>query len=353
MIVDKSVIAAKLAKLKIIIPNKLISEEIQSIQGVLYKDNSLYVTNLDVSIKAVFENNSKETFIIPSRAISLIESLPKENIEIIPEPNFSIRIKTKHINNKFQSYDPSTFPDMNLTGSAETAIVKINNKELENGIKSVIYAVGNNELKPALAGVYFESSNGVLNIVGCDGYRMSWYKTEYEREFKLNVPKEAVQKVISVGMAGDISILSDQKSAIFESDEYTIYTRLLEGNYINYESMLKKRGNSTIINRLSFIEALKRCMLCMDEKNKGIVKLQLNGEKVIISANSVISEYTEEVKLETSIDESLTIGFNGVYLLDFLNGFESENLELDFGTAHSPLIADDSKQSALVLPLKL
>ncbi len=349
MIIDKSIIALKLAKLKTVIPNKSTTE---SIQGVLFKDNCLSATNLEVGIKTTLDVNSDETFIISSRAIDLIENLPDGKIEILPEDNYSIRIKAKNINNKFQSYNPETFPDLD-DNVPDFIAGSISSKDIERGIKSVIYAVGNSIQKPILSGIYFDSTGGKLNIVSCDGYRMAWFKMDYENEFKFVVPKATIQKVISVGITGDIEIIYNQHNAVFKSDEYTLYTSLLEGTYISYPNMFVKRDNSTIVNKTEFSEALKRCMLCMDEKNKGIVKLQMADDKLTITTNSTISEYTEEMKLEAPIDTDLTIGFNGMYLLDFLKGFDSDSLELTFGTDTQPLIADDGEQSALVLPVRL
>lgn len=349
MRVQKSIIAPKLAKLKTVIPNKSTTE---SIQGVLFKDNHLSATNYEVGIKTLLDVNSDETFIISSRAIDLIENLPDGEIEIVPEDNCSIKIKAKNISNKFQSYNPDTFPNLDASVPDITA-GSISSKDFEKGIKSIIYAVGSSVEKPILSGIYFESVGGKLNIVSCDGYRMAWFKMNYENEFKFVVPKSTIQKVLSVGINGDIEIIYNHRNAVFKSDEYTIYTSLLEGNYINYPNMFVKRDNSTIVNKSVFLEAIKRCMLCMDEKNKGVVKLQMVGDRLTISTISTISEYTEEMKLEAPIDEDLTIGFNGMYLLDFLKGFDSEDLELTFGIATQPLIADDGEQSALVLPVRI
>lgn len=349
MIIEKSVIAPKLAKLKMVLPSKL---QENAIQGVLFKENSLSATNLEMGVKTPLDVNTDEVFIIPARAIELIDSLPDGSIEIIPEDNHSITIKAQNIKNKFQSFDPEVFPEVN-TLISDVNVCSISSVNFERAVKSVIYAVDANNTRTIMTGIYFDSSGGNLNIVGCDGYRIAWYKMPYNKDFTFVIPKMAIQKLLSIGLQGDIEISYGIKSAIFKTDEYTVYTRLLDGSYIEYKRMFTKQDNSAIIGRMAFLEGLRRCMICMDEKNRGVVKLQFEEDTLTITANSTISEYAEKIKLEAPIDKPIAIGFNGTYLIDCLRSFDCENIELSFGSAVQPMIADDGEQSALVLPVRL
>jgi len=346
MILQKSELAPKLAKLKTIIPAK---STVESIQGILYKNNTLYATNLEISIQTTLINDSEEVFIIPSRAIDLIESLPEEQIEIIPEENNSIKIKTRRINNKFQSYDPNTFPKIEDELNT-TAIGKIEGKDLEKGIKSVLYAVKEYLGKPILTGVCFDSSGGNLNIVGCDGYRMSWSRIKCANEFKFVMPKTTIQKLLSIGLTGEVEIAYKQSKVTFRTDENIIHAVLLEGDYINYTNMFARQSSKITVNRAALTEATKRCMLCAEDKNKNVVKLKIKKNNITINTNSELSEYTEEITAENSI-EDITIGFSGAYLLDFLKSFEDEKIELNFSP--NLLTAENSEQSALIVSVKI
>ena len=347
MIIEKSIIAPKLTKLK----SFILKSSTDPVQGVLFKDNCLTVTNFEIGIKTPLEAITDETFIITPRAIELIENLPDGAIEIIPDENYSITIKAARIKNKFQSYDPKMFPKLE-SQSPDTKAGKISSLNFDKAIKSVIYAVAGFTTKPIFGGILFDSSKGKLNLVGCDGYRLAWSKIDYENEFSFVVPKTSIQKLMSIGISGDIEVAYNDRNAIFKSEEYTVYTRLLEGTYLAYQNMFIKRDNKTTINRITLLEAIKRCTICADEKNKSIVKLQLEDEKLTISTNSETSEYIEEIKLEAPADEPLTIAFNGVYLIEFLKSFDCENIQFFFGSPVQPMIAENGEQSALVLPVK-
>lgn len=353
MIVQKSEIAPKLSKLKTIVPSKISTEGNQCIQGILYKNNSLQATNLEISIKAAFEKGEEETFIIPARAIELIESLPDGEIHIIPEDNYSVKIKTKGINNKFQSYNPEEFPNLD-EDIPDIAAGSISINDFERGIKSVLYAINVISARPIYTGVKFAANGSKLNIVGCDGFRMAWFKMAYENNFEFVVPKITVQKLLSIGISDDVEIIYNDRSAVFKSYEYTIYTRLLEGKYIEYEKAFIKKDNEVQVEKNKLIEAIKRCMICCaDEKNKCIMKLQIKGSSITVSTNSAISEYTEDIQTESNNNEKLTIGLNALYTIEFLKSFENEMLTINFGTGTEPITAEDKEMSGMLLPVRL
>lgn len=145
----------------------------------------------------------------------------------------------------------------------------------------------------------------------------------------------------------------DSKTAIFKSKDYTVSTRLLEGSYLNYKKMFPKYDNTTIIDRTAFVEALRRSMICADDRLKGAVKLQLEESKMHITSNSSVSEYAENIKLEAPIDDPIAIGFNAHYIVDCLRSFSCEKVEVSFGQSVQPMVVDDGKLSAIVLPVKL
>ncbi len=350
MIIQKSEIVPKLSKLKTIVPSKVSTEENQSIQGILYKNNYLQATNLEISIKTTFEKGEEETFIIPARAIDLIENLPEGQIEIIPEQN-SIRIKTKGINNVFQTFDPEEFPNTLTEADSECGI--INCTDFSKAVNSVIYAVSDKSVKPILGGICFDSKNGKLNIVGCDGYRMAWAKIDYENEFNFVIPKTHLKNVLSLCKSGDIKISCSKVQAVFKTDEFTIYTRLLDGNYIAYENMFIKRDNIAIINRITLLESLKRALINVDDRGQAFLKFNIKNKTMTIMADSSLSKYMEEIELEKDIDTPLDIGFNGLYLMECLKAHDDEILEFNFGTGIQPLIIEESDKLSLVLPIRM
>ena len=349
MKIEKSAIASRLGKLKNVISGRTVTD---ALQGVLFKDNCLTANNLEIGVKANLEIETDETFIIPLKAIELIESLPDGIVEITTDKSHAITIKTEGIKNKFQSFPPESFPAIQSVIN-DISTVSISSSDLQDAINSVMYAVAAQHNNQILTGLLFDSSDGVLNIVGCDGFRLAWSKLDYDKEFKFVVPKAAIQKLMSIGISGEIQVSYDSKTAIFKSKDYIVSTRLLEGSYLNYKKMFPKYDNTTIIDRTAFIESLRRSMICADDRLKGAVKLQLEESRMHITSNSSVSEYAENIKLEAPIDAPIAIGFNAHYIVDCLRSFSCEKVEVSFGQAVQPMVVDDGRLSAIVLPVKL
>lgn len=347
MIIDKSLIAPKLTKLKSIVPTKTQD----GIQGVLLKDRTLTATNNEIALKMILnEALPDEEFIIPIKAISLIENLPDGVIEIAQGKDFSIIIKAENIKNKFQSQDPKLFIELDANKNSKNN-TGFSSEILEKSIKSILFAVGNDNIKPIINGAYFESKEGFLNIVGTDGFKMAWNKVKHSDEFNFIVPKTSLQKLLSIGISDGIEITYNNKIAIFRTDEFEFYTRLIEGKYIPYKTLFNKTNNSTIINKKLLLEALKRSIICMEEK-KGVIKFKLEGKKLEITINSAISDYKEDLQLETDIDNTIEIGFNIVYLTECIKSFSSENIELYFSEPNKAMLLDDGELTAILLPVR-
>jgi DNA polymerase III beta subunit len=348
MIIDKSEIAAKLGKIKSAITTK---STIPALQGVLLKDGYLTAYNLEYGITAKLNIISDEQFIIPAKAVDMIDALPDGPIELYTDEESNLIIKTRSIKNRFATAAVADYPD--IPSVSEGAPITIDSEQLTYAVSSVLYAVSVNPSRPALMGVYFEATDGALNFVGCDGYRIAWNKIKMDGSFSFIVPRESVQKMLSVGLTGDVEISFDTKRAIFRSAEYTVFTRLLEGNYLQYQKSIPDYKTTVIANRKDLLTCIHRAMICMDNRLKSKVKLEFADKEIGISLSTPSSDYAEAVKLETAYNGSLLIGFNAQFLHDALRYFDCENIEIGLGTDTGAMTLRDGDQMSMVLPVRL
>ena len=347
MKIEKKEIANKLGKLKVLLNSKIIGND-----GVVVKGNTLYATNIEMSIKTTLDiPASDENFVIPKSSIGLIENLPEGIIDITCKDK-SVFIKCGKIKNKFPKYDLKNYPQRSDIKTKENTV--INSEKLFGAINSVLYAVSEtSDRKEVLKGVLLEAKDGILNVVGCDGFRMAWSKIECDGEFKLIIPKDIMRKIISIGMTGDIKITCDKSGVKFNNDEYEIYSRVITGEYLGYRQLFIDYPNQTFIERKNLSECLKRTLICGDDKSNNTIRCKFDKENVSVSLYQSISEYEEIVGLEKSVKESLEIGFNGRYLLDTINSFGSDKVSIGLGNNNQAIIMNDEKNSALLLPIRL
>jgi DNA polymerase III, beta subunit len=353
MKIDKSEIAGKLAKLKSIIPSK---PAIESMKGILVKNGTLTANNLEMALRTNVDCDADEQFIIPQRAIEMIESLPDGDVEITAQSsangeNDTIVIRTETISNRFQSFPPQDYPDIPELESASN--VGVDSEGLLEAISSIMYSVGTTCNRPAMNGMLFEGDGENLNLVGCDGYRVAWAQLKYPEQIKMIVPRAAVNTFLGLGISGKVDISYNKRGAIFVTAEYAFYSRLLEGEFVDYRKTFPKHTNNVVIDRRSFLDSIKRSAICAEDKGRPQVIMDLQGESMKITTHSALGEYAEDLHMDTSIDEAVRIAFNARYLMDCIKSYRGVGLDCSFGGSSSPMVVDDGEIKSLVLPVRM
>lgn len=348
MKIQKAELAQKLNKLKSVVPKKT---ESPVLRGVLVKDGYLIANNLEIAIKTKLAGTEGEAFIIPERAFDLINNLPDGDLEIKVMDENVIMIRADNIENRYQTLDHSMFPvtevekgGNELTISAETLL---------ESIKRVIYAVPAQHHQMATTAMCLQASGGELNFVGLDGYVVAWDKVKHGGDFELLIPKNAVEKLKSIGLSGEVKIKHNETSAVFVTEEFEIHTRLIEGEYFDYRKFFTCPPLHTAVSRTDLLEAMTRAKMCAEEKCP--VKFELETKVLNLSMKDRITDYHETVELREEMKDPLTIGFNARLVLETLKAFDCENVTISFDGPKSPMVveAEDSDFKALVLPVML
>lgn len=348
MKVHKKEFVQKLNKLKSIVPRRTQNE---ALQGVLVKDGYLIANNLETLVKANLEGIVEEFFIIPERAFDLINNLPDEEIEITADNNnvITIRVAAAKIKNTYKSISPDSFPLPVIEENNSKLTIK--SEVLLNSIKRVRCAVADESTKEVAKALCLQANNGILNFVGCDGRVVAWDKVKYEGEFELLIPKTTVEKVLSIGLNGDVSINYSKNGALFVTNEYEIYTRLINGKYFTYKDMFKELPVNVTVERSQLLDALVRAKMCTKDLAK--VDFTIKGNVLSVSIKDNNTDYSESVHIKEELAEEITISFNPKLIIDTLKAFDCENVYLYLAGVKTPMIvkAEDSDFVAMIAPV--
>ena len=348
MKIQKTDLAQKLNKIKGVVPKKT---TMPVLQGILVRDGYLIASNMEMTVKAKIEGTEGESFIIPERAFDLINNLPDGEMEISAAAGNIITIKADKIKNKYQTLDPAQFPA--TASQEEGSELTIKADTLLDSIKRVSYAVPAQGNNPVMSSMCLQASGGQLNFVGLDGHVLAWDKVEYSGEFELLIPKNTVDKLKSLGMSGDVQIRHSKTGAVFITEDFEVYTRLIEGEYFKYQTMFKELPLHTVISRMALLDAMTRAKMCTEERCP--VRFELDGNSLSMSIKDKTTDYHEMVELQEDMAEALTIGFDARLVLETLKAFDCENVGISFGGPKMPMIveAEDSDFKTIVLPVAI
>ena len=348
MKIQKTDLAQKLNKIKGVVPKKT---TMPVLQGILVRDGYLIASNTEMTVKAKIEGTEGESFIIPERAFDLINNLPDGEMEISAAAGNIITIKADKIKNKYQTLDPAQFPA--TASQDEGSELRIKAEMLLESMKRVSYAVPAQNTNTVMTAMCLQASGGQLNFAGLDGHVLAWDKIDYDGEFELLIPKNTVDKMKSLGLSGEVQIRHNKTGAVFITEDFEIYTRLIEGEYFKYQTLFKELPLHTVVSRMALLDAMTRAKMCTEERCP--VKFEMDGGALSLSIKDNTTDYDETVDLQEDIAEALTIGFDARLVLETLKAFDCENVGLSFGGPKMPMIveAEDSDFKTIVLPVAI
>lgn len=348
MKIQKTELAQKLNKIKGVVPKKT---TMPVLQGILVRDGYLIANNMEMTVKAKIEGAEGESFIIPERAFDLISNLPDGEVDISVTAANIMTIKADKIKNKYQTMDPAQFPATAVQEEGSELTIKADT--LLESMKRVSYAVPAQGSNPVMSSMCLQAGGGQLNFVGLDGHVLAWDKVDYEGEFELLVPKNTVDKLKALGLSGEVQIRHNKTGAVFISDDFEVYTRLIEGEYFKYQTMFKELPFHTVVSKMDLLDAMTRAKMCTEERCP--VRFEIDGSILNLSIKDKTTDYHETVELQENMGEPLTIGFDARLVLETLKAFDCENVGLSFGGPKMPMIveAEDSDFKTIVLPVAI
>jgi DNA polymerase-3 subunit beta len=143
---------------------------------------------------------------------------------------------------------------------------------------------------------------------------------------------------------------------IVKTGSTVLMVRLIEGKYPNYQQLIPHNlKKSASIDRESLLSSIRRVSLLSNQKSKGVTIALAKGRMEISSNNPELGDAKEEIEVDYN-GEDLKIGFNARYILDILNSFQDEKLNLELDSQLSPGLirpVNDSNYTCVVMPMRI
>ncbi len=337
------------------------------LDGILIEaDENVKLTgyDLETGIECQLEADVPEagSIVVNARMFGdIIRKLPEDVVTIESGDNFSLKIEcgSAHFSIKGQSADD--YPKIPVVEDAQ----QLNMKQhlLKDMIRQTIFAVSTDESRPTLNGVNFRSDEKTVEMVSIDGFRLALRRNEFEQELpKMNfiVPGKALAEVgrILVSTQEDtVDIYPSRNHIMFNTGRVKLVARLIQGEYMNYRSILPQTAETTItISPQAMMAAVERASLVITSEDRRYpVRLTTNDEDILtVSASTEIGTLREEIAVNVQ-GSKIDIDFNPRYFLDALKVIDEDEIAIIFNGNMGPCVLrplDSSEFAYLVLPLR-
>jgi DNA polymerase-3 subunit beta len=329
---------------------------------------SLTATDLDLSLRTSCGVKVKKegSSTIPARKLyDYVKLLPDADITIKLLDNHWVSIRCGRSNTKMVGMARSNFPSLPVFPTA--GVVKIPAQVLRGMIARTGFAIANEESRYTLNGALMILKPESITMVATDGHRLAHVERAGQKfegvsgEMKTLVPKKAMDELkvlLDSSDSDSIEFAKDDSTLFFRIGARLLTSRQLTGQFPNFEAVLPKDNNKSIAllgDELG--SAISRVAQFADERSRA-VRLKLEKGEIKLSASSTETGESED-SLEVDYNgETLTIGFNAQYILDFLKASGSADVKLELKDAQSagqlrPADSEDYKYRYIVMPMRI
>jgi len=329
----------------------------------------IVATDLDVGLKALYEAKVEDPgsiTVAAKKLFEIIRELPEGDVSFKVLKNDWVEIKSSHARFKIMGLATDEYPI--IPDYEDEKFSEISSQALGDMIEKVAHAIGSDESRSYLNGVYFETKKMdgkiVFKAVATDGHRLALTEKEITdvSDLKIEkgviVPKKGVfeLKKILEGEDAPVKVCFTERNAIFKKDTCLFIIRLIEGEFPDYSSVIPG-GNDQVLtcSRDELFAALRRVSLLSEELGRG-VKLSMSKKHIEISCeNPNLGEAHEEMSVSYD-GKALEIGFNARYFLDALSVVKDEDVNLFFNDASSPVLIKAPSEAgflSVIMPMRL
>ncbi len=313
---------------------------------------SLTTTNLDLGIRCKIKAEVKEsgTVTLPvKRLATIVRELPNVDVIFDAAPNHQVKLNSGGSNFKIMGIGKEEFPPLPEFGDEKT--FSLEQAELMTMLQSVAYAQSSDETRYILNGVFFALKEGKLSLVATDGRRLALINKELEVSPEnigsLILPAKTVSELVRMlGKGEKVKVSFNDRRAAFQIgtdkdtsgliDNIYLYSKVVEGNYPNYNQVIPKETHQRIkLERELLQECVHRAALVCSEKANS-VKIKITSNLLEITAQSPdFGEAHESMAIAYS-GPDLQVAFNPQFILDPLRALTKDEIYLELKDEISP-----------------
>ncbi|MFN8287143.1 MAG: DNA polymerase III subunit beta [Chitinophagales bacterium] len=301
---------------------------------------TVFATDLETSMSTELKVEAKDNgrIAIPAKILlDTLKTLPEQPLTFkVDEKTFGIEITSETGRYKLAGENPDDFPKI----PQPEAVTEINiaSANLSHAVAKTLFAVSNDDLRPAMTGVLFQVANDGMTFVSTDAHKLVKLKRKDVKTAKATqfiVPKKALNLLKGALGSDDsaVNVSYNKSNAFFNFENTKLICRLIDANYPDYNAVIPQNNpNKLTINRLEFQNALRRISIYSNKTTYQVV-LSIAGSELKISAQDLDFSNEANERLTCSYEgNDMDIAFNARFLIEMLGVLESNEIEIELST---------------------
>jgi DNA polymerase-3 subunit beta len=369
--------------MKFIVSSSQLLKQLQHINGVInantvlpiledflfeVEKNKLTVvaTDLETVMRIQMDIEAKDSgkVCIPARILmDSLKNLPDQPLTFNIDKNFGIEITSDNGKYKVMGENPDNFPKAPVAD--DTTSFTMTASALVTAINKTLFAVSNDDLRPAMTGVYFELNPDSIQFVATDAHRLVRYRrtdVKCPKQDSFIVPRKPLNLLkAALPVNEDEITVSYNSNHLFVTHGTTqMSCRLIDARFPDYKVVIPTDNPyKMVVAKTDFQGALRRVSV-FSNKSTNQVALNISGSELGLAAQDVDFSFEGNERMKCQYDgEDLTIAFNARFLIEMLNAADSAEVRLELSTPTKAGIIKPTELDAdeellmLVMPLML
>ena len=369
--------------MKFIVSSSALLKQLQQISGVINANTvlpiledflfdvqknqlSVVATDLETVMKIQLEVEAKDSgrVCIPAKILmDSLKNIPEQPLTFNIDKNYAVEITSDNGKYKVMGENPDNFPKDPVAD--DTNSFTVTSAALVTAINKTLFAVSNDDLRPAMTGVFFEMDKKGLQFVATDAHRLVRYKrtdVSCPKTDSLIVPKKPLTL-----LKGAMPVNEDELTISYNSNHLFVIhgttqlsCRLIDARFPDYKVVIPTDNPYKLtVNRTDFQGALRRVGIFSNKSTNQVV-LSISGSQLQLTAQDIDFSFEGNERMKCQYNgEDLQIAFNAKFLIEMLGATDTEEVTVELSTSTKAGIIRPGDQDEneelmmLVMPLML
>jgi DNA polymerase III subunit beta len=373
--------------MKFIVSSALLLKNLQAISGVVSANNTLPIlddfhfeikenflvitasdleTTMSVMVQLTMADADGEVAVPARILLDTLKTMADVPVTFtVNEENFAIEMVAGDGKFKLPGHDGAEFPETPVVEDGNSFFMQ--SDILSKAISRTVFAAGNDEMRPVMAGVLMEMTDEDVSFVATDAHKLVRYTRkdiQLEQHDMIILPTKPLNQIKNILSAEstEVKIEYNEKNAFFGFGNIRLVCKLIEGKYPNYRAVIPvENPNKLQVERSLLLNSIKRVSLFANQSTHQI-RFKLAGQSLELSAEDI--DYSNEAVEKINCNytgEDLEIGFNSRFMQEMLNNVTTKEVLIEMsqpnraGLIH-PITDDEEKKEdilMLVMPVML